>query len=105
MLLGKHSFTLSKYSSIDSLKIRIDQFGYKIDHLHIPAHLNGDLFEHLFSKIATSNSFLKSDKLDDITLRLHIFVIFKDLVIRVQLDHHIEIFGANTNNNNRTRKF
>ena len=63
-----------------------------------------NLLEYFLGQVSTRYGLLEPHKLDDIALRSPIFVIFEELVVRVQIIHHAEFFVADANYDDRDRE-
>lgn len=98
-LAGKHSVSLAIDCSLDRVNVSVHIPREEVDHLHVAANLRWYLLEHLFGEGTSLNGLCELDELDDISLGLVVLVVAQDLLIGVQLVHHLKVVLAHTHDN------
>lgn len=68
--------------------------GLVADAFHEQAELLRDLSQHLFRKIASFDSIVELDELDDVATGLATGIVPQKLVVRIKLLHQVEFFAA-----------
>jgi len=96
---GDHRISLPVDRAVDRFEVGLEKFWNVVNHLHVAADLTGYLLEDFLAEVATRDSLLEPHELHDIALGLSILVVFEQLVIRVQLDHHFEVLIAHAHDN------